>query len=87
MLVFAFQGLSFWRTYLSTNHVFVKTPSWTPFCLNFILILYETDRFGDPFKIQMAPKWDPKSTKWHQNGTKTVVADLPKPVPQKALLF
>ena len=28
-----------------------------------MLILYENGRFGDPFKIQRAPKWYPKSTK------------------------
>ena len=31
---------------------------------DFMLISYETCRFGDSFKIHWAPKWDPKSTKW-----------------------
>ena len=35
----------------------------TPF---FMLILFLNGRFEDPFKIQWAPKWDPKSTKWRQ---------------------
>ena len=32
--------------------------------VDFMLVLYENARFGDPFKIQWAPKSNPKSTKW-----------------------
>ena len=35
--------------------------------VDLMLILYEKDRFGHPFTIQWAPKWDPKSTKWRKN--------------------
>ena len=38
----------------------------TLFLLFFMLILYENNRLGDPFKIQCAPKWLPKSIKWQQ---------------------
>ena len=34
--------------------------------VDFMLVLYENARFGDPFKIQWAPKSNPKSTKRHQ---------------------
>ena len=34
---------------------------------DFVLILSEFSRFVDPFKIEWAPKWDPKSTKWHKH--------------------
>ena len=57
-----------WSPYVfknpSTNHVFVKTPSWRPFF--FMFILFENCRFGKPFKIQWASRWDLKSIKWHQ---------------------
>ena len=32
--------------------------------VDFMLVLYTNDRFGDPFKIQWAPTSDSKSTKW-----------------------
>ena len=38
-----------------------------------MLIVCQNDRFGDPFKIQWAPKWDPRSTKWCQVVKKSMI--------------
>ena len=51
---------------------FFKTPSRIHFLFYFMLISYEINRFGVPFKIQWAPKWDPQSTKWRQRITKNM---------------
>ena len=58
--------LPFRIDYSSNSNVFSKTPSWTPFLLDFIMISYGNDRVWDTLKIQWASKWDPESTKWHQ---------------------
>ena len=36
----------------------------------FYVDLFKNDSFGDPFKIQWAPKRDNKSTKWRLNAKK-----------------
>ena len=54
------QGLPFWHQKSIPKSCFFKTP----YFWNFMLILYEINRFVDPFKIQGAPKWDSKSAKW-----------------------
>ena len=58
------------------KNMFVRDAFLETFLDLFMLVLYEKGRFGEPFKIQWAPKWDPKSTKWHQKATKKQ-----KPVP------
>ena len=47
----------------SKNHVCSRHLPGHPF-LDFMLISNENCRFWNPFKIQWAPKWDPKSIKW-----------------------
>ena len=65
MLVLAYQGLPFDIKNQSQHYVFSRHLTGHPFS-SFMLILKENDRFGDTFKIEWAPKWDPKSTKWRQ---------------------
>ena len=47
----------------STNHV-VSNPFLGPHFSRFMLIFIKKAHFRDPFKIQWAPQWVPKSTKW-----------------------
>ena len=44
----------------SPKHVFPRRLPGQPF-----LLIIRTWSIWDPFRIQWAPKWDPKSTKWH----------------------
>ena len=66
MLAIAFQGISFWHQKSISKSCFSRHLRG----LDFKLILYENGRFGDPFKMQWAPTWDPKSTKWRQGTQK-----------------
>lgn len=43
---------------------FSRQPPWFHFSAFYVDVLQES---VDPFKSQWAPKWHPKSTKWHQN--------------------
>ena len=47
--------------------MFVQIPL-LDLIFSFYLDLLNKCRFWDNFKIQWAPKRDPKTTKWHQNN-------------------
>ena len=42
-----------------------------------IFIFAKMIDLGDPFKIQWAPKWDPKSTKWRQKHSFVIFTRVP----------
>ena len=54
----------------------------------FILFWFSPNlvEFGNPSKIQWAPKWDPKSIKWRYNGNLPSKMVLPKRVPENAMI-
>ena len=53
-----------------------ESPSWTPLS-HFILICLESYNFRDPFKIQWAPKWHPKSPSGAQNAEQILCPNAP----------
>ena len=65
---FQFQASHFWHQKSINKSCFFKPRSWIIFFL-FYLDLFKNGRLGDPFKIQWAPKWIPKSAKSHQKTT------------------
>ena len=59
-------------------HIFQDTLL-DPICSNSVVFYVQKCDFGTPFKIkiQLACKWQPKSTQWHQNVDKFLVRVAP----------
>ena len=71
---------------IHTQANFFQDASLGIFLVDFMLILCAVGWFWATFKGKRALKWEPKSTKWRQNGTKIFVADPPKRVLGKTLV-
>ena len=59
MLVFALQSPSFWHQKSIPKMMFFQKAFLGTLAYDFMLILYQNGRFGEPFKIQWATKWHP----------------------------